>query len=99
MESARRRFSPVRVMREHSVATALVLWAACIAAIFPLSQRRLPFDRPLLAQMSFRAQVVVQVVQPIFPLILIGVTYLLTRRRAVLRAEVLIRACYGKVMA
>ena len=71
------------LLRERSVQIAMLLWVACIVAIFPLSHGSLPFNRPMLSRMSFRAQVLVQILQPVLPFILMGVTYLLTRRRSI----------------
>src|SRR5215469_7251913 len=69
--------------QKRNVVIAVLAWVACIVAIFPMSGGALPFNRPLVARMSFRTQVAIQVFQPVFPLFLMGVTYLLTRRRAV----------------
>ena len=60
---------------------SVLLWVACIAAIFPLSRGKLPFNRPVLAGVSLPAQVILQAISPLPPLLLMGVTYLLTRRR------------------
>lgn len=81
---------------ERSLWMAVVLWIAAIAAIFPLSEGppsqgplthglhgSLPFNRPVLANVPFAAQVMVQAVSPLPPLVLMVVTYFLTRRRAV----------------
>ena len=71
------------LLRERSVQIALGLWVVCIVAIFPLSDGTLPFNRPILAQIPFRGQVLVQILQPVLPFILMGVTYFLTRRRSI----------------
>ena len=68
---------------KRNIVIAVLVWVVFIVAIFPLSGGMLPFNRPLMARMSFRAQVAVQVFLPVFPLFLMGVTYLLTRRRAI----------------
>jgi len=69
------------VFAERSVWAALLLWIACVAAIIPLSNGVLPFRRPILEGISVRAQVLLQFLSPLPPLILMGVTYLLTRKR------------------
>jgi len=87
MSSAADRIAPAqpsaRSQSWKPVVIALLLWLASIAAIFPLSGGSLPFQRPALARVPFRAQVLLQVLSPVFPLFLIGITYLLTRRRPV----------------
>lgn len=73
----------VKLLRERSVQIALVTWAACAAAIFPLSHQTLPFNRPALAGIAFRLQVYVAIFGWLYALIFMGVTYALTRRRAI----------------
>lgn len=68
--------------KERSLYIALLLWIVAMAAIFPLSHGVLPFNRPRLAGMSFGVNVLLLVLQPLYPIFLIAVTYLLTRRRA-----------------
>jgi hypothetical protein len=72
----------VNLLRERGVQVALGLWALCVIAIFPLSHGTLPFNRPRMAGMPFRVQVIAQAI-PIVPFILLGVTYFLTRRRSI----------------
>lgn len=72
---------PKKVLAKRSLQVSVLLWIACIAAIFPLSHGKLPFDRPVLAGASLLAQVILQAISPLPPLVLMGVTYLLTRRR------------------
>lgn len=78
---------PVRKSRslfaERSVWAALVLWFVSIAAIFPLSHGTLPFHRPILESVPVRAQALLQFLSPVPPLLLMSVTYLLTRKRNV----------------
>jgi hypothetical protein len=69
--------------RERSLRLAVVLWMASIAAIYPLSSGVLPFHRPNLGGMSFSAQIVFQVFQPLVFFIFLAVIYWLTRRRAI----------------
>jgi hypothetical protein len=71
------------LLRERSVQIALVIWVACGVAIFPLSHGTLPFNRPGLAGVAYRPQVIVAVFGWLYALIFMGVTYALTRRRAI----------------
>jgi hypothetical protein len=73
----------VNLLRERSVQIALLLWVACSAAIFPLSQGTLPFNQPRLAGTPFRVQIYGTIFGWLFALIFIAVTYALTRRRAI----------------
>lgn len=73
----------VNLLRERSVQIALLLWVACSAAIFSLSQGTLPFNQPRLAATPFRAQIYGTIFGWLFALIFIAVTYALTRRRAI----------------
>ena len=73
----------MNLLRERSVQIALVIWVACAAAIFPLSNGTLPFNRPALAGVAFRPQVFVAMFGWLYALIFMGVTYALTRRRAI----------------
>ena len=66
------------VFAERSIWAALLLWIACVAAIIPLSHGVLPFHRPILEGISVRAQALLQFLSPVPPLLLMGVTYLLT---------------------
>jgi hypothetical protein len=69
--------------RETSLVWAVILWIACVAAIYPLSRGVLPFQRPNLGALSFVAQIVYQVFQPLVFFIFLAVIYWLTRRRAI----------------
>jgi hypothetical protein len=40
--------------RERSLYIAVVLWIACICAIYPISGGTLPFNRPNIGALSFR---------------------------------------------
>lgn len=73
----------VSLLRERSFWIALVIWAACAAAIFPLSQGALPFNRPSLARVAVRLQIYAAIFGWFYALIFMGVTYALTRRRAI----------------
>jgi len=71
---------------ERSLWLAVMLWIAAIAAILPLCggmHGKLPFNRPVLANVPLAAQVIVQAISPLPPLVLMVVTYFLTRRRTV----------------
>jgi hypothetical protein len=69
--------------RERSLYFALVIWVACICAIYPMSGGVLPFNRPNIRTLSFRQQMVYQVFQPLVFFIFLAVIYWLTRRRAI----------------
>ena len=74
------------IFAERGLWLAVLLWIAAIAAIFPLShgpRGTLPFNRPVLANVPLAAQAILQAVSPLPPLLLMVVTYFLTRRRAV----------------
>jgi len=75
--------APKSWWRERSVYIAVALWIASFVVVLMMAHGSLPFNRPLLAKFPYRAQVLVMVFQPVLPLILIVVVYLLTRRRAV----------------
>jgi hypothetical protein len=80
---ARNRSWFINLLRERSVQIALVIWVAFGVAIFPLSHGTLPFNRPGLAGVAYRPQVMVAIFGWLYALIFIGVTYALTRRRAI----------------
>src|SRR5215813_351617 len=69
--------------RERSLYLAIVIWIACICAIYPISGGALPFNRPNIGKLSFPQQMVYQVFQPLVFFIFLAVIYWLTRRRAV----------------
>lgn len=73
----------LNLLRERSMQIALLIWVACSAAIFPLSQDKLPFNRPALAAVPDRLQIYVAIFGWFYALIFMGVTYALTRKRAV----------------
>lgn len=72
-----------RLLRERSFQVAVLLWIAASYAVFPLSQGALPFNRPSMADFPVQKQVIVPDVVLAAFLILMGVIYLLTRRRMV----------------
>jgi hypothetical protein len=69
--------------RQWSLLVAAIAWIACIAATYPLSHGALPFNRPSISALSFRAQITYQVFQPVVFFLFLAVIYWLTRRRAV----------------
>jgi len=69
--------------RERSLLLGMIIWLACVAAIYPISHGVLPFNRPNISALSFQQQIVFQVFQPIVFFIFLGVIYWLTRRRAI----------------
>lgn len=73
----------MNLFRERSFWIALVIWAGCAAAISPLSHGTLPFNRPALAGVAYRPQVHLAVFGWFYALTFMGVTYALTRRRAI----------------
>ncbi len=68
--------------RERSLLFAVIIWLACLAAIYPISRGVLPFNRPNIGALSFQQQIVFQVFQPIVFFVFLAVIYWLTRRRA-----------------
>jgi len=69
------------LLRQRSVQIAIGGWAVCNLVILTLAGAALPFDRPLLAGRSVTQQVVGANIALLEVLLLIGVTYLLTRSR------------------
>jgi hypothetical protein len=99
------------LLRERSVQIAIALWAALSFAVFPLcAVGDFPLNRPALASLPLRAQVVFPVVGLAFVFVQMSVAYLLTRRRivpdmasraparAVARREVLLLWVYGAII-
>lgn len=71
------------LLRHRAVQLAIAGWAASIALVFLVAHGRLPFDRPTLAGISIAGQVLIQQVQLVIALGLIGVAWFVTRRRTV----------------
>jgi hypothetical protein len=71
----------ITLLRQRSVQLALSAWILVTVLIFVLSQGTLPFDRPVVASVPFIAQVIGQQVQLVVALLLVGVAYVVTRRR------------------
>jgi hypothetical protein len=72
-----------RWWRQRSVYIALAVWTVCVAAIFPLSHGNLPFNWPLLANTPFQSQLLFVLAFPLYPIFLMVVVFLLTRRRSI----------------
>ena len=72
-----------RLLGERSVQVALGLWVALSVAVLLLSRGNLPLDRPALARLGAGGQVLAATAQLVVSLLLMAVTYGLTRRRAV----------------
>lgn len=68
---------------QRSAYIALAVWTVCVLAIFPLSHGNLPFNWPLLANTPFQSQLLFVVAFPLYPIFLMLVAFLLTRRRAI----------------
>jgi hypothetical protein len=80
---ARRRSWLANLLRERSVQFALLLWVLASLAIFPLSGGTLPLNRPALAKLPLRFQVIAPIFAMAFTFLELGVVYYLTRRRLV----------------
>jgi hypothetical protein len=100
-----------RLLRERSVQIAIAVWIAASLAVFPLcADGTFPLNRPALAKLSLRFQVIVPIVGAAFVFLQMGIAYLLTRRRtvpnmanrapaeAVARREVLVLWAYGAIV-
>ena len=72
-----------RLMRERGVQIGVAVWVVFAAAIPLLAPGAVPFDQPWVASLPYAARVGAEILGPLFSLILIGVTYGLTRRRTV----------------
>jgi hypothetical protein len=71
------------LLRERSVQLAVVLWVAASFAVFPLSGAKFPLNRPALANLPLRFQVIAPIVVLAFVFLQMTVTYFLTRRRTI----------------
>ena len=72
-----------RLLRERSVQIAVFLWVVASLAIFPLSGPNRPLNRPDLANLSIRFQVIAPIIGLAFTFLEMGITYFLTRRRSI----------------
>ena len=96
-----------RIAGQRSVQVTLLVWVAASVAVPFLSAGRLPFDRPLNAGQSVGFELIAQQVSALIALLLMGVAYVMTRRRtvpdlasrvpsiAIARAEVILLIGYG----
>jgi hypothetical protein len=72
-----------RILRDRTVQIGLALWIGFAVAIPFLANGTIPFDQPMLAPMSYRTRVMIEIIGPVIAFIFIAVTYALTRRRSV----------------
>jgi len=99
------------LLRERSVQIAIAFWVVASFAVFPLcADGKFPLNRPALANLSLRFQVIAPIVGAAFVFLQMGVVYFLTRRRtvpdmaerapaqAVARREVLLLWVYGAIV-
>jgi hypothetical protein len=100
-----------RLLRERSVQIAIAFWVVASVAVFPLcADGKFPLNRPALANLSLRFQVIAPIVGAAFVFLQMGVVYLLTRRRTLpdmagrapaermARREVLLLWVYGAII-
>jgi hypothetical protein len=100
-----------RLLRERSVQIAIAFWVVASFAVFPLcADGKFPLNRPALASLSLRFQVIAPFIGAAFVFLQMGVVYFLTRRRtvpdmagrapaeAVARREVLFLWAYGAII-
>lgn len=81
-QPAAQRFWLAALFAQRSIQLALGAWVLAIILILVLSQGALPFDRPVLAGLPLVAQIIAQQTQLVFALVVVGVVYLITRKRA-----------------
>ncbi|HEX7341210.1 MAG TPA: hypothetical protein VF269_02935 [Rhodanobacteraceae bacterium] len=74
---------PENPLRQRSLWIAVVLWVMGSLVVFPLSDGHLPFDWPQLAHASMPLKVLMPQGTVIAFIVLIGIVYWLTRRRAI----------------
>jgi hypothetical protein len=72
-----------RILRDRTVQIGLAVWIGFSAAIPFLANGTIPFDQPMLAAMSYRTRVMIEVMGPVIAFIFIAITRALTRRRFV----------------
>jgi len=77
------RASMLALLRLRSVQIVIVVWVASVAFV-ALSVQMLPFDWPAMPNMSIGFQLISAHIQMLWVFLLIGVTLLVTRRRAVI---------------
>src|ERR1019366_3111472 len=71
------------VLHHRGVQTAVALWIAGYVAVLWLAQGSLPFDRPAIAKLPFALQVAAPTITLIEIFVLMGLAFLLTRRRVI----------------
>jgi hypothetical protein len=69
-------------LHHRGVQTAVALWIAGYVAVLWLAQGSLPFDRPA-AKLPFALQVAAPTITLIEIVVLMGLAFLLTRRRVI----------------
>jgi hypothetical protein len=74
---------PIRLLSQRSVQLTLALWVIASLVVLVVAHGSLPFARPVFADVSFVAQLIGPTVAVVEVLVLIGVVYWLTRRRAI----------------
>ncbi|HEX2710904.1 MAG TPA: hypothetical protein VHM88_01595 [Candidatus Acidoferrales bacterium] len=72
-----------RLLRERTVQAGIVVWVAFSGAIPFLSRGTVPFNRPSLAGLSYRAEVLAEILGPVIAFVFIAVGWALTRRRTI----------------
>jgi hypothetical protein len=100
-----------RLLRERSVQIAIAFWVVASFAVLQLcADGKFPLNRPALASLSLRFQVIAPIIGAAFVFLQMAVVYLLTRRRtvpdmagrapaeAVARCEVLLLWVYGAII-
>jgi hypothetical protein len=73
----------IGLLRDRFVQLGIAIWVLFSAAIPFLARGTIPFDRPMVAGLSYRAQVIAEIVSPSFSFLVSAVAWLLTRRRIV----------------
>ena len=73
----------IRLLSQRSVQITLALWVLAYLVVLVVAHGSLPFARPVLENVSFVVQLIAPTVALVEVLVLIGVVYWLTRRRAI----------------
>jgi hypothetical protein len=74
---------PIRLLSQRSVQLTLALWVIASLVVLVVAHGSLPFARPVFADVSFVVQLIGPTVAVVEVLVLMGVVYWLTRRRAI----------------
>jgi hypothetical protein len=72
-----------RILRDRTVQIGLAVWIGFAAAIPFLANGTIPFDQPMLAAMSYRTRVGIEIMGPVIAFIFMAITRALTRHRFV----------------